>query len=114
MKPNSSININFYSGKQWAEPRLIKQYPTTNDAWHIGRQEDIAYERYIVLDENNLHEAKDPWERYMRPWRKNDTDTTTFAWSDTEPVYDLAENLEYQFRWTTVAGKRIKLWRKKP
>ena len=51
----------------------------------------------------------------MLPWRKNENDKTTFAWSDTEPVYDLPENLEYQFRWTTVeVGKRIKLWRKKP
>ena len=47
-----SININFYSGRQWAEPRLMKEYPATNFAWHIGRHEDIAYERYIVLDEN--------------------------------------------------------------
>ena len=39
----------------------------TNFAWHIGRHEDIAYERYIVLDENNLHEAKDPWDRWMLP-----------------------------------------------
>ena len=50
----------------------------------------------------------------MLPWRKNETDTTTYAWTDTEAVYDLPENLEYQFRWTTVAGKRVKLWRKKP
>ena len=37
--------------------RLMKEY-ATNFAWHIGRHEDIGYERYIVLDEKNLHEAK--------------------------------------------------------
>ena len=31
---------------------------------------------------------------------KNENDKTTFAWSDTEQkMYDLPENLEYQFRW---------------
>ena len=110
----TSININFYSGRQWIEEQLVRQYPTTNLAWHIGRHQDIGYERYLVLNENNLHEATDPWDRVMLPWRKNENDKTTFKWSDTEPVYDLVENLDYQFRWTKVAGKRIKLWRKKP
>ena len=51
----------------WVEERLVRQYPTTNLAWHIGRHQDIGYERYLVLDENNLHEAKDPWDRVMLP-----------------------------------------------
>lgn len=116
MKPNNnSININFYSGQQWSDNQLLViQYPVTNDSWLVARQQDIAYERYFVLDENKLDEAKDPWDRVMRPWRKNENDKTTFTWIDTEPVYDLPENLEYQFRWTTVTRKRIKLWRKKP
>ena len=110
----TSININFYSGKQWAEPTLLRKFPTTNLSWHIGRHEDIGYERFFVLNENNLHENNDPWGRVMIPWRKNEQDTTTYKWSDTEPVYDLPENLDFQFRWTTVTGKRVKLWRKKP
>ena len=109
-----SININFYSGRQWAEPRLMKEYPATNYAWHIGRHEDVAYERYIVLDETIYTKQKTRGIDDMLPWRKNENDKTKFKWSDTEPVYDLTENLEYQFRWTTVAGKRVKLWRKKP
>lgn len=109
-----SVNINFYSGKQWAEPTLVRKFPTTNLAWHIGRHEDIGYERFFVLNENNLHETNDPWDRVMIPWRKNEQDTTTFKWSDTEPVYDLPENLDFQFRWTTITKKRVKLWRRKP
>tara|TARA_E500000331_G_C16759029_1_gene498750 strand:+ start:168 stop:509 length:342 start_codon:yes stop_codon:yes gene_type:complete len=109
-----SLNINFYSGRQWSEITLVKKFPPSNSVWNVGLHSDIGYERYFVLPDDALHEGQDPWERWMLPWRKNETDTTTYAWTDTEAVYDLPENLVYQFRWTTVAGKRIKLWRKKP
>ena len=110
-----SININFYSGKQWNEPELLRKYPIFNHAWNVGLATDIANERFFVIhDPDYLHEGKDPWDRWMLPWRKNETYTTTFAWTYTEKVYDRESNLDYQFRWTTVAKRRIKLWRKKP
>ena len=111
----NSININFYSGRAWVEPELFRKYPIFNHAWNVGLATDIESERFFVLhDADYLEILTDPWERKMLPWRKNETDTTTFAWTDTEKVYDRESNLDYQFRWTTVAGKRVKLWRKKP
>ena len=110
-----SININFYSGRAWIEEDLTRNYPPSNHAWNMGLVDDVANDRFFVLhDPDYLHEGKDPWDRWMLPWRKNETDTTTFAWTDTERVYDRESNLDFQFRWTTVAGKRVKLWRKKP
>ena len=109
-----SINVNFYSGRKWDESELIRKYPPTNKIWKVGLAEDVASERYFVLYWTNPHENKDPWDRWMLPWRKNESDKTTFKWADTERVYDRESNWEYQFRWTTIAGIRVKLWRKKP
>jgi hypothetical protein len=109
-----SINVNFYSGRTWKEHELTRKYPPTNHAWNVGLMDDIPSERYFVLHGTSPHENKDPWDRWMLPWRKNESDKTTFKWADTERVYDRESNWNYQFRWTTVAGKRIKLWRKKP
>ena len=38
--------------------------------WHIGRHQDIGYERYLVLNENNLHEAKVYVGSCYASWRK--------------------------------------------
>ena len=100
-----SININFYSGRAWVEPELLRKYPIFNHAWNVGLATDIESERFFVLhDPDHLHMGQDPWNRCMLPWRKNDKDTTTFAWTDTERVYDRESNLDYQFRWTTVVS----------
>ena len=44
-----SININFYSGKQWNEPELLRKYPIFNHAWNVGLATDIANERFFVI-----------------------------------------------------------------
>lgn len=110
-----SININFYSGKQWIEAELSRKYPIYNHAWNVGLTDDKENDRYFVLhDPDFLEISTDPWERKMLPWRKNDTDLISYQWTDTEPVYDRESNLNFQYRWTTVVGKRVKLWRRKP
>ena len=110
-----SINVNFYSGRKWIERELTRKYPPTNHAWNAGLMDDISSERFFVLhDPDHLHENRDPWGRWMLPWRKNEQDETTFKWANTERVYDRQSNLDFQFRWTTIEKKRIKLWRRKP
>ena len=109
-----NINVNFYSGAKWSEASLVRKYPPTNKAWVVGFDEDVASERYFVLHWTRPDEEKDPWDRWMLPWIKNESDTTTFKWTDTERIYDRESNWDHQFRWTTISGKRVKLWRKKP
>tara|TARA_A100001037_G_scaffold244817_1_gene225877 strand:+ start:54049 stop:54405 length:357 start_codon:yes stop_codon:yes gene_type:complete len=109
------VDANFYSGRQWAERSLTRKYPPTNHVWNVGLMDDIASERFFVLhDPDHLHENRDPWGRWMLPWKKNDTDELSFKWADTERVYDRESNWDFQFRWTTIEKKRIKLWRRKP
>ena len=99
-----SININFYSGRAWIEKELTRKYPPSNHAWNLGLMDDVANDRYIVLDETIIY-MKEKAHGIGGCFLGEKMSKTTFAWSDTERVYDRESNLDFQFRWTTVAGK---------
>ena len=100
------------AGHLWLATDLVETHPITNELeWELAKlkgYETMGPKHFVSMIENPLN---DPWGRKLIPWMW-DLSNVEMEWEELKGG-SVGYRLETQFRYSTVAGKPLCLYRYK-
>ena len=102
------------AGHLWLAANLVEKYPITNEhEWELakikGYETDECPMHFVSMIENPLY---DPWGRKLIPWLW-ELGNVEMEWQPLERADKRIYRLEANFRYSTVGGKPVCLYRYK-
>ena len=100
------------AGELWLPTELVEKYPITNELeWELakikGYETDKCPMHFVSMIENPLY---DPWGRKLLPWSW-ELESKVVEWQVLERADKRIYRLEANFRYSTVGGKPVCLYR---
>jgi len=95
-----------YNDEFWDSCKLIEVYPIRDSNWEYSPK----YNKIMLKPSVSKNYDIDPWARLIRAWEHKDRDgeilTGGWCW-----LYEDKLEITFEVRFTTVAGKSVRLFR---